>query len=106
VTLLAISCAYVGWQAKIVRERKTMLENPRFTLCSEVETVDGERRLPWVRRLLGDLDCGEIYAVDDVTEEELAEYRRVFPEATVRRQREEPDGPVRWVFPDQESKNH
>jgi hypothetical protein len=41
ITLLAVPLAYVGWQAKIVRERKAMLEFIRqnkkrghSTLCS------------------------------------------------------------------------
>jgi hypothetical protein len=89
VTLLAVPFAYVGWQAKIVRQRQAMLfENPRIGLLSIVESVGGEKRLPWIRRCLGDLDPGDIVAVDDASESELEKYRSAFPEANVLRKTE------------------
>jgi hypothetical protein len=82
VTLLAIPCAYVGWQAKIVRQRRAMLfNNPRVGVLSSVVTVDGEPDVSWLRRWLGDDHPGNIVTVDDASEAELDEYRSEFPEA-------------------------
>jgi hypothetical protein len=84
VTLLAAACGYVGWQAKIVRQRQTMLfRNPRFGMMSEQVADDGESGvgLSWIRRCLGDKVPGDIIAVDDASDAELDEYRTAFPEA-------------------------
>src|SRR5690348_1919362 len=54
VTLLAVACAYIGWQAKIVRERRIELER---TVDLRVVGIDGSDKwgiIPWVRRVLGD----------------------------------------------------
>jgi hypothetical protein len=82
VTLLAIPLGYVGWQAKIVRKRNAMLENPRVA-NSIRETVDGKPMISWLRRLLGDQDYAEIYVGGNVSAEEITNYRLAFPEAKV-----------------------
>jgi hypothetical protein len=82
VTLLAIPLGYVGWQAKIVRKRNAMLENPRVA-NSIRETVDGKPMISWLRRLLGDQDYAEIYVGGNVSAEEITNYRLAFPEAEV-----------------------
>ena len=54
VTLLAVPCAYVGWQAKIVRERRELLDK-LFALHHGIYRLDTKNeRVPWLRRLLGD----------------------------------------------------
>jgi hypothetical protein len=85
VTLLAVVCGYVGWQAKIVRNRKLVM--------NWIATHNGETALnrkhsgapdywpsiPWLRRLLGDraiagLNIGPLSAEDE------ARIREAFPE--------------------------
>jgi hypothetical protein len=81
VTLVA-ACAYVGRQAKIVRERQAWRANPRFwEPITNVEIIKSS--IPWIRRLLGDSDCICITAVDGVTDTELDACRSAFPEADV-----------------------
>ncbi len=75
VTLLAVPCAYVGWQAKIVRNRRAMLfDNPRFGMLSDFVSVGGEPEVSWLRRYLGDVHPDDIVAVDDASDAELDEY--------------------------------
>ena len=72
VTLLAVPCGYVGWQAKIVRARINEVEN-RFSenldlgLC-----IDGYSYeipgTPWFRRLLGDVTVYQIEVDPDAPE--------------------------------------
>jgi hypothetical protein len=84
VALLAMVCGYVGWQAKIVRQRQAMLfRNPRFGMMSEQVSDDGESGfgLSCIRRWLGDKVPGDVIAVDDASDAELDEYRTAFPEA-------------------------
>jgi hypothetical protein len=80
VTLLAVACGYVGWQAKIVRERKAWLNenedrvflikivDERYQITNMSGGADGKHRgyldqpiandpqcaIPWLRTLLGD----------------------------------------------------
>jgi hypothetical protein len=65
VTLLAGVCGYVGWQAKIVRERRAMLQTIEAAGGQYAAVADGN--LPagmtgpnWIRRLLGDVAVVEI----------------------------------------------
>jgi hypothetical protein len=55
VTLLAVPCAYVGWQAAIVRERKSLLESgangPTFNAMLD---EDSDAAIPVIRLWLGD----------------------------------------------------
>ena len=51
--------SYVGWQAKIVRERKALLEHPNIVAFRSSEPLEDARKEVgpgWIRRLLGD-DC-------------------------------------------------
>ncbi len=60
VTLLAVACGYVGWQAKIVRERKAMVErilqveDGYLARDGPFAPIDHNESIPWIRRLLGD----------------------------------------------------
>ncbi len=78
VTLLALPMGYVGWQVKIVRERKAIFKIPQIVAF----TVDGEPRLRWIRRCLKDFVCSELPVGDNAAEAELTEYRIALPEAT------------------------
>jgi hypothetical protein len=90
VTLLAVVCGYVGWQAKIVRERKAMLKNPQFCLACQLFEVAG-RGIPWIRWRLGDIDCYAIIGDEKVIDADLDRYRVAFPEADVWREGDRPD---------------
>jgi hypothetical protein len=83
VTLLAVPLGYVGWQAKIVRERKAMLSHiwkvNRRALWSETRMS-----VPWVRRLLGDYPVRLIELPRHADLEEPQQIQALFPEATIR----------------------
>ncbi len=102
VTLLALPCAYVGWQAKIVRERKAMarqltelgcvpyafpsasLKNPNDTFSFNDKT----HRQPFpsvslLRRWLGDSFIYGIAVPRKAPPNTLERARDVFPEADV-----------------------
>jgi hypothetical protein len=91
VTLLAVPMGYVGWQVKIVRERRALRENPQF--CEPfflTEDSQGTSALSWMRRLFGDVESVGFIADDNVTDAELERCRAAFPEADVRRDRDQP----------------
>jgi hypothetical protein len=46
VTLLAVPCGYIGWQARIVRERRDLLAS-QFVKSS---INDGNGSMSWIRR--------------------------------------------------------
>jgi hypothetical protein len=91
VTLLAVACSYVGWQAKIVRERKALLENQHFCVACQLFEVARRGCIPWMRWRLGDVDCYAIIGDEQVTDAELDRYRIAFPEADVWREGDRPD---------------
>jgi hypothetical protein len=89
VTLLAIPCAYVGWQAKIVRERRALRENRQFyEPFIPAEGSKGSGSLSWIRRLLGDFESEGMIADDSITDADLERCRAAFPEANVQRDRD------------------
>jgi hypothetical protein len=88
VTLLAGACGYVGWQAKIVRERTAWRESPKFFEPLTIDT--GTDSIPWIRRLLGDNQCLFLVADDAVSDADLDACRAAFPECSVRRDRDQP----------------
>ena len=92
VTLLALPCAYVGWQERIVQERR---QTTRW-----LDSVGGQVLAPsenlikysgfvcevgWVRRLLGDAEVSkvELPKHHNLTETDLARIHRVFPNARI-----------------------
>ncbi len=83
VTLFAIPCAYVGWQAKIVRARQNWLKaHPSYCTASSLDPTDPDTRPEepsFVRVWLGDEAIGYIYIEDQYA----AETRRLFPEAGI-----------------------
>ncbi len=82
VTLLAVPLGYVGWQAKIVRERTAWRANPHF---AEPLLIDDGGTVPWVRRLLGDAESFGMLADESVSDEDLERCQVAFPETHVSR---------------------
>jgi hypothetical protein len=88
VTLLAVGSGYVGWQAKIVRERDALSEK-RDGVFMVIAVDDTE--VPLVRRMLGDHQYMAVLFDDAPPEAILRRYRAAFPEAEVRT-----DGRIVW----------
>jgi hypothetical protein len=78
VTLLAVPLGYVGWQAKIVRERGAFLEN-HFCLSAE-HSPTGPVEAPWMLRVLG---AKPIYYVLVWNQADAERAASLFPEAIV-----------------------
>ena len=83
VTLLAVACAYVGWQAKIVRERRAELNRVVNMRMVGIDAGDQAKDISWARRLLGDKSVNSILMPPDTTTEELDRIRALFPESKV-----------------------
>jgi hypothetical protein len=92
VTFLAVPCAYVGWQAKIVRERHAMIERiitaDRGFLSDDNELrpnapKSASNSIPCLRRLLGDVAIWEIWLPISTTPGTRREVQAVFPEARI-----------------------
>jgi hypothetical protein len=91
VTLLAAACAYVGWQAKIVRERNdalTWLAGLNCQINTPIDTTESMRKessfkpcTTWIRRLLGDQEVILIVArpTQRLSDEEIERLRQIFP---------------------------
>jgi hypothetical protein len=90
VTLLAVPLGYVGWQVKIVRERKAIIEGNELIGAMAIDAsgrdkvAPGRPDIPWIRRLLGDQDYLNIFAPRSATDEDIERFRSVFPEAEVK----------------------
>jgi hypothetical protein len=98
VTLLAVPCAYIGWQESIVTERwamrKRIEEVDEGTITVSVDHVLiilKENRpqklsaipIPWIRRILGDEPIERIVVPLATDREERRLIQRVFPEAAL-----------------------
>ncbi len=93
VTLLAVACGYVAWQAKIVRERKAMRE--RWSGKVWFRTPDmGSGSIPppptqppakvtWLRELLGDEAMEGIWLPNDTPQSEVDQIKALFSESKV-----------------------
>ena len=83
VTLLAVPFGYVGWQAKIVRERRAELnraiDGRQLVICGNGEVLV----IPWIRRTLGDQRVGAIKVLTGTDAAELERLRILFPEAEI-----------------------
>jgi hypothetical protein len=86
VTLLAGPCAYVGWQANVVRHRRELIRSVvvagsyvGFDFAGELEDS-----IPWLRRLLGDEPI-RLFGLLGATGEKREEISAAFPEADVQR---------------------
>jgi hypothetical protein len=85
VTLvIAVPCAYVGWQEKVVRERraefKRAVDGRLLEICGNGETIV----IPWFRRVLGDHRVASIKVPTGTDAAELDRLRVLFPEAEVK----------------------
>jgi hypothetical protein len=84
VTLLAVPLGYVGWQAKIMRERRAMLRTidaagGRYVVINEGELPAGMTGPGRIRRLLGDVAVVEIdFHASSLSQDDLKDK---FPEA-------------------------
>ena len=65
VALLATVCACVGWQAKIVRERKALAL--KFVLSVE----NSDRKPAWIREWFGDALYDVVWLNSDATDDEI-----------------------------------
>jgi hypothetical protein len=99
VALLAVACAYVGWQLKIVRQRAVVLNwlQERAPLTTVVYGTPGydsqqdargrwsvainDPDTPWLRRLLGDHWIMTIIHPTAAADNEIERVRKAFPEA-------------------------
>lgn len=82
VALLAVPCAYVDWEAKIVRERRAELSRAVDRRIVGV-SVEDQQHLPWLRRILGDKRIYSIKLIAGTDDAELNRVRELFPEARV-----------------------
>ena len=82
VTLLAVPMGYVGWQTKIVRDRKLMTDQDSPVRSYVRSDIPGEA-IPWIRRSLGDKEYHHIDLVDSASDETVGLYLTAFPEAAV-----------------------
>lgn len=80
VTLLALPLGYVGWQAKIVRERKAFRDS-QSGKWSEGDGSNGG--LSWLRRQLGDEPVAIVGLPIDSSKELRAQAAALFPEARI-----------------------
>ena len=90
VTLLAVPCAFVGWQVRLVRERRDILDNRINHATAIYGMFDPPSLTLGVRRWLGDVAIRQFFFNADATDDEVEETRRAFPEAEVWR------GEQRW----------
>jgi hypothetical protein len=84
VTLFCVVVGgYVGWQAKVVRERRVELSRVVDMRLVGIDGADKEGVIPWIRRALGDKRVGSIKMVVGTDAAELDRLRVLFPEAKV-----------------------
>src|SRR4051794_35746290 len=91
VTLLAIPCTYVAYEARIVAHRKATLEKIVLRGANWHGPIPGvitppsmpQRHVPWIRKLLGDPDVEAIAVPEAFSQPELDEIAAEFPEANV-----------------------
>jgi hypothetical protein len=85
VTLLAVPCAYVGWQTKIVRERKAVLANcsRSIILYSFADEADQSSLISPVKRWLGDVAVQYIVVSAAFDLADLKVIREAYPEAEI-----------------------
>jgi hypothetical protein len=124
VAVLAIPCAYVGWQENIVRERWAMRKRVKevddgFVSVSVDRVVvvieesgpqsrkESAISIPWIRRLLGDEPIEQITLPSGTAREERQRIHKIIPEADLVWSMPHIGGLSETVFPfrDDESKD-
>jgi len=86
VTLVAVPCAYVGWQAKVVRERRALLDSLKAAGGGAIPVFHYEYippPPPWIRRVFGDETVEELLVPPKTDEETMARIRHLFPGAHI-----------------------
>jgi hypothetical protein len=86
VTLFAlIPCGYVGWQAKIVRERRALLDSIKAAGGYVTAARDNVGPPPpsWLRRILGDETVQILVVLPTTNSRTIAEIRRLFPDTII-----------------------
>jgi hypothetical protein len=83
VTLFAVPMGYVGQQAKIVRERKAVLERQRKHFSVISVPANQTDHLSRLRRWLGDLAFGQFVLDASASDDDAEEIGRAFAEADV-----------------------
>src|SRR4051794_20754569 len=91
VTLLAIPCAWVGWQLKIVRERERVRNNVPHAYKIWPMEYSGP-----FSGLFGDHAVSSIWFDESATDEEIESARRAFPEADVVTSKNDPTFEHHW----------
>jgi hypothetical protein len=89
VTLLAIPCGYLGWQAKIIRERREAAA--RYQTIRGRESTFGPLHMlriqrppaPWPLRWMGEEGYLTIIVRKGTPADEIARLKGLFPEASV-----------------------
>jgi hypothetical protein len=81
--VVAVACGWVGWQAKIVRDRKSELNRAVNMRLIGIDSDDRAKEIPWMRRLFGDVSVNSISMPPDTTIDELDRLRALFPESRV-----------------------
>jgi hypothetical protein len=103
MVLLAAAFGYVGHQARIVRQRKAMLEGPEALsragrgepewlnngvvmnyITASIPRGREELNLSWVRQWLGDFPVYVIFLDESTKVKDVDRYREMFPEAEVK----------------------
>ena len=84
VTLFCVVAGgYVVHERNIVRERRAAIEVPAKALRA-ISGGAADKRA-WIRRWLGDIYLKDVQMRANATDEELAHFRALFPEASVYR---------------------
>jgi hypothetical protein len=92
-TVLAIPCAYVGWQESIIRERRAVVATHGTLMSWEIPRLKDiapwqpsfRPRPPFPLRWFGEDGFAVVYAKDSETDDEIDNLKRLFPEAQIRR---------------------
>jgi hypothetical protein len=79
VAVLALPCAFVGCEVKIVRERQAFLVNRAYIPAESSGKVD-PKRAPWLLRLLGAESVSLLLVYGRV---EFEQATSLFPEASI-----------------------
>jgi hypothetical protein len=88
VTLLAVACAYLAHEAKIVRERKAFLQSPGERVIQSPsyrngQPVDPDMKVSWIRRMLGDGPVSMIALPMGTEKTECDRITALFPETKI-----------------------
>ena len=86
VTLLAVACGYVGWQAKIVRQRcaSSLNYSSGFANCVKIVACGDPTKAPnLLRRWLGDVASDAVALRPNSTTDDIRAAAELFPEAVI-----------------------